>query len=218
VASYACFGQQEVRPTPGTAGIGTRSLSNDLDIEAESLGVAAEHLMAAFRVPGGVVTVEGCSAPPARSFRLQRGTTLNEALDVLVREFGGRVTMGPGFFDIWSDTGTSPLLLATRIQSLRWHRGARADSVFGELLNSTELSVRAGELGLERAPGFGGPVVINMGPHQEPPGADEPLRIEDATLLDALNSLALSKGKVVWEYVEHVCGSRRTWTVNLLVR
>lgn len=217
--SYACFGQQEVRPTGGTGGIGTRPLSNDLDIEAESLGLAAEHLMAAFRVPGGVVAAEGCSAPPARSFKLQRGITLNEALDRLVREFGGRVTIGPGFLDIWSGVDTPPLL-ATRIQSLQWRRGAWVDSVLDQLLNAPELTVRAGELGIERAPGFGGPVAIYMGaaPHRETPDADEPLRIEGLTLLDALNTLALSKGRVVWEYVERVCGSHRSWTVNLLVR
>jgi hypothetical protein len=215
IASYVCVGQQEARPKPGAAGIGTRSLSYDVDFEAESLGVAAGHLMSAFHIPGGVVIVEGCSAPPARSFRLQRGTTLNEALDVFVGEFGDRVTIGPGFLDIWSDAGAPPLL-ATRIKRLEWRRDARPDSVFGELMNSPELSVRAGELGLERAPGQGGAVVINMGaPHRETPDAEQPLRIEGATLLEALNSLAVSKGKVVWEYVEQVCGSRRTWTVNL---
>lgn len=216
-AFCACFGQQEATPTPGTAGIGMRPLSHDVDIEAESLDVAAEHLMSAFHVPGGVVTVEGCPAPPARSFGLRRGTTLNEALDVLVREFGGRVTTGPGFLNIWSDKATPPLL-ATRIQSLEWRRGTPAESVLGQVLDSPELTLRAGELGLTRALEFGGQSMINpRAPDSEPPSVEQPLRIEGATLLDALNSLAVSQGSVVWGYVEHVCGSHRSWTVHLLV-
>jgi hypothetical protein len=172
------------------------------------------HVMAAFHVPGGIITVEGCAARPEQSFTLLRGTTLNEALDALARQFGSRATMGPGFLDIWSDTGTPPLL-DTRIRRLVWHRNT-PDSVVGQLMDSPELIARGGELGLERGPGQGGAFAIRMGAQQEE-AQEPPLRIENAMLLDALNSVALSKGSAVWVYVERVCGSSRTWTLEFPV-
>jgi len=217
MASHTCFAQRAVMPEPANAGIGRRSLPHTVDVDAESLGVAAANVMASFHVPGGIILMKDCSAPQARSFTLPRGTTLKEALDVLVREFGGRVTVRSGFIDIWSNADTPPLL-RTRIQSLEWRRSSAAGSVFGRIRDLPELSLRARELGLESAPLQGGATAIRMGtPYLEPAETGELLRLENTTFLDALNSLAVSKGSMVWEYVESVCESSRTWTVDLPV-
>jgi hypothetical protein len=173
--------------------------------------LAFEDALQVSGVPGGVAFVEACSDQPEPTVHTH-GANLRQVLDSITsgdpryewRMTGGVINLEP--------LQGSPALLEIHLKTYDSRGLTDAISAVTFLSSSPEVVRAAAKLGLIHnalGPGLGG---IPQGP--PPPKKPLGIRLQNVTLLDALNTIARVNKHGVWTYRETHCGSVHQFNVS----
>jgi hypothetical protein len=167
---------------------------------------------------GGMVIVSGCGDPARSPLRLPADSSLAAALDMIVSIF-------PTHYWTIQDGGAINLLLKQDVPSImdfpirqfEWDTAAFAGLTVDRLFRSKGVDDRLVKLGMvagvQTGPGLQMPPrVINGVP--EPPRKGREQKIENLTLLQALNAIVVSYGDGSWLYEEQKCGGENIYRIS----
>ena len=155
--------------------------------------------------------MHGCEKPSDSEVRFHEGT-LREALEAIVTadpEY--RWEMNDGVVNLLPSRGV-PDLLAVRISAFDSGDATNVTTAKAFLLALPEVRKRATELGFDQA-------ILESGFHGvPPPGAPPPpkldVRLQNVTLLDALNALVRANRHGLWIYRETHCESTKHFDIS----
>ena len=183
------------------ANLGSSPLSVNHAIQTAILGSGAA---------GGAVIMQGCEEPSDSVVRFQ-GSTLREVLDDIVTadpDYGWEVK--DGVVNLLPAKGV-PDLLTLRISAFDSGDATSVRTAETFLFALPEVRERAAELGFDQA-------IYGSGPYAVVPGAPPPpklnVRLQDVTLLEALNALVRAHKRGVWLYYETHCKSTNHFSIN----
>jgi hypothetical protein len=159
---------------------------------------------------GGAVILRGCAEPSDSAVRLH-GTTLGEVLDEIVTadpDYGWEVK--DGVVNLIPVKGV-PDLLTLRIGAFDSGDATSVRTAETFLFALPEVRERAEELGFDQA-------IYGSGLSAIVPGAPPPpkldVRLQDVTLLEALNGLVRAHKHGLWIYYETHCKSTHHFDFN----
>ena len=184
------------------ANLGSSPLSVNLAFQSVILGSGAA---------GGAVITQGC-AEPSNSVVRPQGTTLREVLNEIVTtdpDYGWEVK--DGVVNLLPAKGV-PDLLTLRIDAFDSGDATSVTTATTFLFALPEVRKRAAELGFDQA-------IYGSGPYAVPPGAPPArkllyVRLQDVTLLEALNALVRAHKHGLWIYREIHCKSTNHFDIN----
>jgi hypothetical protein len=160
--------------------------------------------------PGGAVITQGCAEPSDNIVRFQ-GSTLREVLDDIVTadpDYGWEVK--DGVVNLIPAKGV-PDLLTLRIGAFDTGDATSVTTAKTFLFALPEVRKRAAELGFDQA-------IFGSGFSAMVPGAPPPnllnVRLQDVTLLEALNALVRAHKHGLWVYREIHCNSTNHFDIN----
>lgn len=178
------------RPLPN---LGSSPLSVNLAIQAAILGSGTA---------GGAVITQGCAEPSDSVVRFQ-GSTFREILDDIVTadpDYGWEVK--DGVVNLVPAKGV-PDLLTVRIGAFDTRDVTSVMTAETFLFALPEVRERAAELGFDQAVSGSGPYAVVRG---VPPARKLlNVRLQDVTLLEALNALVRANTHGLWVYREIHC-------------
>jgi hypothetical protein len=183
------------------ANLGSSPLSVNLAFQSVILGSCTA---------GGAVITQGCEEPPNSIVRFQ-GSTLREVLDDIVTadpDYGWEVK--DGVVNLMPAKGV-PDLLTLRIGAFDTGDATSITSAKTFLFALPEVRKRAEELGFDQAASGSGPYAIVPG---APPPPRLDVRLQDVTLLEALNALVRAHKHGLWIYYETHCKSTSHFDIN----
>ena len=184
------------------ANLGSSPLSVNLAIQTAILGSGTA---------GGAVITQGCAEPSDSVVRPQGGTLREVLDDIVTADPDYRWEVKDGVVNLVPVKGV-PDLLTLRISV--FDSGDATDVRTAEtfLFALPEVRQREAELGFDRA-------ILGSGLSSGVPGAAPPpgllnVRLEDVTLLEALNALVRAHRHGVWLYYETHCKSNNHFSIN----
>jgi hypothetical protein len=193
------------------------SIKHDLDVKGTPLEVS-EYILRDSGFSGGVAEVlQGCAAEPQLQLKVKHGTSIRDAMTVLVTE-------NPGYqweemdhaFVLFPRDGLPPLI-ETRIHDFLWDKKElwAAEGVLNAVMESPEVSKRAAELGLEPGPieKFGGGIIGESADGQARKPRPIQIHVQDVTVVSAFNSVIRAYGGGIWQYVQQECQGKKTFNV-----
>jgi hypothetical protein len=183
------------------ANLGSSPLSVNLAIQTVILGSGTA---------GGAVITQGCAEPSDSVVRFQ-GSTLREVLDDIVTadpDYGWEVKNG--VVNLIPAKGV-PDLLTLRISAFDSGDATSVRTAETFLFALPEVRKRAEELGFDQAASGSGPYAIVPG---APPPPRLDVRLQDVTLLEALNALVRAHKHGLWIYYETHCKSTNHFDIN----
>jgi hypothetical protein len=210
VAVVSAVGQDQADKAPSTEELLERAVV--VPAGPQSASLAFESLMLAAGVPGGQVLEQGCWTDTEPQVRLKASGTLKELL-------ASFASAGPpfhwevrdGVVDLLPATGVPPLLL-TRIGTYDSDKAADIVTANAFLLGSPKVRDAASRLRLTQGISSG---LTAASPRPAPPPKPLGLRLQNATLIDALNALVRINGHGVWVYREVHCPTKTYFDVKI---
>jgi hypothetical protein len=209
LGAFPFAGHQEQRGKPEAE---AELLTRPVKLPSSPLSVdsALQLAMLTSGAPGGAVITQGCEEPSNSIVRFQ-GSTLREVLDDIVTadpDYGWEVK--DGVVNLIPAKGV-PDLLTLRISAFDTGDATSVTTAKTFLFALPEVREREAELGFDQ----GG---IGTGPYAIVPGAPPPpkldVRLQDVTLLEALNALVRAHKHGVWLYYETHCKSNSHFSIN----
>lgn len=199
---FSCFSQVE-QPEKLQTQLPALELNNISEIDAIT------QVLSFAKLPGGVVRMMNCEETPRHSFNVN-GMSVSEALDYIASF--DRVTswkLQDGVINVVPTAGI-PELLKIQLDVFAAKDGRLlANAVSGMLFSNPKVRARASEIGLTRAPQFGGLS-----------SSDEPIihiELHDVTVQQVLNNIALKHGSGVWRYSENHCQQKNEFQIDWAV-
>ena len=184
------------------ANLGSSPLSVNLAIQTAIHGSGAA---------GGAVITQGCEEPSDSIVRFQ-GSTLREVLDdIITADPDYRWEVKDGVVNLIPAKGV-PDLLTLRIDAFDSGDATSVTTAKTFLFALPEVRKRAVELGFDQA-------IYGSGLYAVPPGARPArkllnVRLQDVTLLEALNALVRTHKHGLWIYREIHCKSINHFDIN----
>lgn len=215
IGAAPCFVLAQEPTTPARLEPEQTPLRLMVSIDLGSLREVFGRVTESAHIAGGIVITSGCGEPVRKPFYEPGGISLAAALD--------RLTTTYPEYDWTAQDGAVNLLpkraglgvLNLRISEFEWDTGAHVRANVGRVFGPSvrrvlaESGVVAGlhsESVLQNAP----PVV--NGVPELPRGRK--LKIENVTVLSALNAVVSSYGQAVWVYEEQTCDGRKTYWLS----
>jgi hypothetical protein len=161
--------------------------------------------------PGGEVLTQGCAEPSKSAVRPQEGSTLRGILDdIVTADPDYRWELEDGVVNLTPVKGV-PDLLTLRIGAFDTGDATDVRTAETFLFALPEVRQREAELGFDRA-------ILGSGLSSGVPGAPPPpklnVRLQDVTLLGALNALVRANTHGLWIYREIHCKSTNHFDIN----
>ena len=209
LGAFPVAGHQE---QPGKPAAEAELLMRPANVGPSPLSVNSAIQLAILRsgAAGGAVITQGCAEPSDNIVRFQ-GSTLREVLDDIVTadpDYGWEVK--DGVVNLMPAKGV-PDLLTLRIGAFDTGDATSITSAKTFLFALPEVRKRAEELGFDQG-------VTGTGPYAVVPGAPPPpklnVRLQDATLLEALNALVRAHRHGLWIYYETHCKSTNHFDIS----
>ena len=188
--------------TRPVANLGSSPLSVNLAIQTAILGSGTA---------GGAVIMQGCEEPSNSAVRFQQGSTLRDVLeDIVTGDPDYRWEVKDGVVNLIPAKGV-PELLNLRIGEFNSGEATSVRAAETFLFALPEVRKREAELDFDKAiygSGLGGIM----------PGAPPPprlnVRLQNVTLLEALNALVRAHKHGLWLYYETHCQSTNHFSFN----
>jgi hypothetical protein len=183
-------------------------LPHDVDFKTGPLAAAYDSLVLTAQRPAGAVFTKGCEVPEQALVSIPSAYSLADAFDVLTTSYtthhwsihDGVVNLLP--------KGKLPAVLDTLIGRFEWDTNETPGGSVGSLFQLSNVQHRFIELGITQAYGTGelqaAPCMFCV---RSPPTGRK-WKVENVTLLTALNRIAASYGNARWVYEEWTCGSK----------
>lgn len=164
------------------------------------------------RTPGGIVAVMDCEEERATQRWMPGGSSLRTALDAIVLA-DPRFRWVVGHDDVVNliPRDHEPALLQTNVRTLRLRNVPNVDLALERVLTLPEVKQSEARLHLSE----GLKLVVRPNSKSEP---EISLRVENLTLLEALNAIARTNGHAVWLYRERHCNGQRTYSLDYVVK
>ncbi len=188
----------------------TRPVAN-LGSSPLSLNLAIQTVILGSGIPGGAVITQGCTEPSDRVVRLQ-GNSLGEVLDDIVTadpDYTWEVK--GGVINLMPVKGV-PDLLTLRIASFDSGGATSVTTAKTFLFALPEVRMRAAELGFDQ--GILASRLSSVAPGTPPARKLLNVRLQDVTLLEALNALVRANKHGLWIYCETHCKSANYFDVK----
>ena len=159
---------------------------------------------------GGAVITQGCEEPSDSLVRPQ-GSTLREVLDdIVTADPDYRWEVNDGVVNLIPAKGV-PDLLTLRIGAFDTEDATDVTTAKTFLFALPEVRQREAELGFDQG-------IVGSGLHGVVPGAPPPpklnVRLQDVTLLEALNALVRAHKHGLWIYYESHCKSTNHFDIK----
>jgi hypothetical protein len=212
--SIAGFAQEAL---PGEQVLTTRSelertyLPHDIHLQSGPLGEAFDSVLLTTRRPGGAVFTYGCGEPAQIPVFIPSTYSLANAFDLLTAVYPTHDwAVRDGVINLLPKQ-TFPAVLDTLVERIAWDTNEAVSLSIDRVFGLSTVKRRLVELGLS------GEIIIPG--LQRPPRVGVPLpkgrewKIENVTLLGALNRIAASYGDVRWVYEERHCETVKTYRV-----
>ena len=209
LGAFPVAGHQE---QPGKPAAEAELLMRPANVGPSPLSVNSAIQLAILRsgAAGGAVITQGCEEPPNSIVRFQ-GSTLREVLDDIVTADPDYVwEVKDGVVNLMPAKGV-PDLLTLRIGAFDTGDATSITSAKTFLFALPEVRKRAEELGFDQAASGSGPYAIVPG---APPPPRIDVRLQDVTLLEALNALVRAHKHGLWIYYETHCKSTSHFDIN----
>ena len=175
-----------------------------------SVDVAFQTAMARSGGPGGAAILQGCEGSSDKVVRVH-GSTLREVLDDIVTADPNYVWhLRDGVVNLMPAKGV-PALLTLRIAAYDSGDATDLRTAGTYLLALPVVRERADELGFTRAVFGTGLSALLPG---APPAPKLNVRLQDVTLLEALNALVRANRHGAWVYYETHCKSENNFQVQ----
>jgi len=210
LGAFPVAGHQE---QPGKPAAEAELLMRPANVGPSPLSVNSAIQLAILRsgAAGGAVITQGCAEPSDNIVRFQ-GSTLREVLDdIVTADPGYGWEVKDGVVNLVPVKGV-PDLLTLRIGAFDTGDATDVRTAETFLFALPEVRQREAELGFDRA-------ILGSGLSSGVPGAAPPpgllnVRLEDVTLLEALNALVRAHRHGVWLYYETHCKSNNHFSIN----
>jgi hypothetical protein len=189
-------------------------LRDGVVLESGPLGPALESVLIAARRPGGAVFAYGCGEPAEAPLSIPSTYSVASALDTLTSIYPTHSwTVRDGVINLLPRQGL-PTVLGTPIEHLAWDTNEAPSASVGRLFRLDAVTRRFVALGIT-----GGMIIPGLrklprlvdGIPQVPKGRE--WKVENVTLLAALNRIAASYGDARWVYEESTCGAVKSYRV-----
>ena len=162
-------------------------------------------------VPEGVAFVQGCSDQPEPIVH-PHGTTLREVLDSITAGDSRYVWKMKGAVPNLEPSRGVPALLRIHLKFYDSRDLTDAASAVTFLSSSPEVTRAAAKIGL--AHNVSGSALSGLAQGPPPPKKPLGIRLQNVTLLEALNAIARANKHGVWRYRETHCGSVHQFDVS----
>ena len=167
---------------------------------------------------GGIVYKDqGCSYGQKRTFSINAGTTLQQALDHLAQtgeHFQWNIT--EGVVNMMPDGEIPPLLLMP-VNTFTWDKTATARESIGRLLSLSGLKEKAAQLGLKPGIAEGGASAVCIRNCSKEVKPEPILQVESNTkLISILDRIVSAHPGTVWAYSEHHCKDETNFGLYLV--
>lgn len=210
LGAFPVAGHQEPpRKSEAEAELLMRPVAN-LGSSRLSVNLAIQTAIHGSGTAGGAVITQGC-AEPSESIVRFHGITLREVLDdIVTADPDYRWEVKDGVVNLIPAKGV-PDLLTLRISAFDSGDATDVTTATTFLFALPEVRERAVELGFDQA-------IYGSGLSAIAPGAPPPpkldVRVQDVTLLEALNALVRANRHGVWIYCEIHCKSTNHFDIN----
>ena len=176
-----------------------------------SVNSAFQLAMLSSGAPGGEALTQGCAEPSDSAVRPQNVGTLRDVLeDIVTADPEYRWEVKDGVVNLIPSQGV-PDLLTLRIGAFDTGDATDVTTATTFLFALPEVRKRAVELGFDQA-------IYGSGLSAIVPGAPPPpklnVRLQDVTLLEALNALVRANKQGLWIYYETHCKSTNHYSIN----
>jgi hypothetical protein len=179
------------------------------------LGAFGQVLMAA-RLPGGGAFAYGCEESAQTPMSIPSTYSLAFSFDLLTAASPAHTwAVRDGVVNLLPKQNL-PAILNAPIEQFAWDTTDPAITSAGRVFALSTIKHRLAELGLiggVDASGLRRPPRVVDGIPQIPKGRE--WKVENVTLLTALNRIAASYGDARWWYEERTCGTERTYRVQV---
>jgi len=188
-------------------------LPHDMNLKSGPLAEAYDLFLLAARRPGGAVFTHGCEAPAQTLVSMPSTYSLANALDLLTAIYTTHNwAVRDGVIDLLPKENL-PAILNAPIERFAWDTNETPGRSVGRLFDLSNVERRLIELGIGRE-------LVTLGLQQAPRVFGAPQaptgrewKVENVTLLTALNRIVASYGNARWVYEERNCGTKisRVW-------
>jgi len=190
-------------------------LPHEMYLPTAPLRQAFDLVLIAARRPGGAVFSYGCEEPAQTLLSIPSTYSLASAFDLLTAAYPTHYwTVRDGVVNLLPKLNL-PAILDAHVERLAWDTTDPAIVSVGRVFGLSAIKHRLAELGFTGDVDVTGlqetPRVVDGVP-QKPKGRG--WKIENLTLLTALNRVAASYGVFRWWYEERTCGTDKTYRVG----
>jgi hypothetical protein len=177
--------------------------------------VIVEEVLRGSGLPAGVAQTEPCSVSATAHLRVNRGTTVREALDTFVSSNLEYRWLADGDVINLVPTNGSPLLdtMIRTFELSTTDQQMTAQAALSNLIRLPEVHQRAAELQLKAGIMQGGPGVYDAHPVPRKP-VQIHITLTNIPLREAFNSVVRAFGHTIWVYRERECVGGRTYVVE----
>jgi hypothetical protein len=198
-----------------------RSFPYDIERSEEPLPAMFE-LLQDTGLSGGIVLMTDCgnSAPSQLRWTAHKGSTFRQVLDDFHTETPTyRWEMRGDALNLVPTAGVPPLLSVTVNFDLRTtDQQTNAGAALAMLQELPEVQRAAAALHLSEGMYTGGPEAVRDSTLGTPPPNKVPspinVRVNNASLQDALNAVAQAYGHTMWTYEQRTCGGHVTYKID----
>jgi len=211
LGAFPVAGQQV---KPGKPEAGAELLTRPVELPASPLSVDFAFQLAILRsgAPGGEALNQECAEPSESAVRPQQESTLRELLEnIVTADPEYRWEVNEGVVNLLPVKGV-PELLTLRIAAFDSGDATDVTTAKTFLFALPEVRKRAAELGFDQA--IYGSGLSGIPPAGTPPPPKLNVRLQDVTLLEALNALVRAHNHGLWMYRETHCESSKHFDIK----
>ncbi|HLK63474.1 MAG TPA: hypothetical protein VKU19_08540 [Bryobacteraceae bacterium] len=194
-------------------------LHGGVQLELEPASSAFGALLRINARPGGMIIVSGCGVPARYSVGFSAGMPWSTALDTLTSIFPENYwTFKDGVANLLPKQGV-PSVMDVQIERFEWDTAANEPSAIFRIFDANGVKSHLTALGLTPYSGLQAftwlqkaPKVVNGVPE---PRRGQKYKLENVTVLTALNAIAAAYGDEFWLYEERKCGGEKTYRISV---
>lgn len=193
-------------------------LRQTVELQSGTVVEAFSYTLKSTGKPGGMIMLSACGDADRSPLRLPADSSLAGGLDMIAAVF-------PAYYWTVQDGGAINLLpkqgmppaLDFRIPQFDWETAASANLTVHRLFQTKGLDGHLAKLGIVTAVESGlwlqkAPRVVNGVP--ETPRQGKEYRVENLTLFEVLNAIAISYGDGSWVYEEQSCRGEKSYRIS----